>query len=204
MEDKKEHVTPFGSRKPGSNIKRKQPTKATKRLAAKKKMEREIRQEIAEETSTAETVATIEEPETVLEEPKIEKAPERKKRVALGVPRSRLAVSTRKGYVRRWINDQDGRILRAQEGGYNFVTSEESEFRDADTCNRDPVCKEVNSDGTKGYLMEISQEFYDEDQIEKKKLTDITEEALRTGEDSHGKPGLDGRYIPSEGIKITN
>ena len=130
--------------------------------------------------------------------------PVRKKRVPLGVPRARLAVNDRKGYQRRWINDRDGKILRAQEGGYNFVKSSDAEFRDSDVCNSDTNCKVVDSDGTKAYLMEITQEFYDEDQAEKQKMVNLTEEALRHGEDSHGAPGHDGRYIPKEGIKINH
>jgi hypothetical protein len=128
----------------------------------------------------------------------------RRKRVPLGVPRARLNVNKKKGYVRRWVNDRDGRILRAQEGGYNFAKRDEVDFIDSDVCNEDRICKVVSPDGTKAYLMEISQEFYDEDQAEKKKLVDATEEALRSGSDAHGAPGRDGRYIPQEGIKITN
>lgn len=129
---------------------------------------------------------------------------ERKRRVPLGVPRARLAVNNREGYVRRWINDRDGRILRAQSAGYNFVNRGDVQFVDSDVCNTDAISKVVDSDGTKAFLMEISQEFYDEDQKEKGKLVDMTEEALRQGIDSHGAPGRDGRYIPAEGIKITN
>lgn len=129
---------------------------------------------------------------------------ERTRRVPLGVPRARLAVNERKGYVRRWINDRDGRILRAQSAGYNFVRREDVQFIDADVCNTNNISKVVNSDGTKAFLMEISKEFYDEDQKEKNKIVDRTEEALRHGIDSHGAPGKDGRYIPREGIKIIN
>lgn len=134
---------------------------------------------------------------------KVEASPERKKRVPLGVPRAKLAVNKRTGYVRRWINDRDGRIIRAKEGGYNFVKSEDAEFVDSDVCNTNTISKVVDSDGTKAFLMEISEQFYEEDQIEKRNFVDRTEEALRKGEDSHGTPGRDGRYIPKEGIKIS-
>jgi hypothetical protein len=139
-----------------------------------------------------------------MEETNKSKTKERTRRVPLGVPRARLAVNEREGYVRRWINDRDGRILRAQNAGYNFVKREDVEFIDSDVCNTDSISKVVNSDGTKAFLMEISKEFYDEDQKEKNKIDDRTEEALRHGIDSHGAPGRDGRYIPKEGIKITN
>jgi hypothetical protein len=145
---------------------------------------------------------------TQLMEPKLDtikiKVNSRKKRVPLGVPRARLAVNERDGYVRRWINDRDDRISRAQQGGYNFVKASDAEFVDSDICNSDAVCKVVNSDGTKAYLMEISKEYYEEDRLEKKKAIDLTEEALKVGVDNHGAPGRDGRYIPRECIKITN
>lgn len=140
----------------------------------------------------------------VVSEKIMDEKPERKKRVSLGVPRARLAVNKRDGYVRRWINDRDGRVSRAKEGGYNFVKENEVQFVDSDVCNTDSVCKVVDSDGTKAYLMEITQEYYDEDQAEKRKLVDTTEDALRRGEDAQGAPGRDGRYIPKEGIKITH
>lgn len=135
------------------------------------------------------------------------KKADRKKRIPLGVPRQRLAVSSRSGYKRRWINDRDGRINRAIEGGYQLVAKEGAEFKDKDTANRNDsidnsMSKIVNSDGTKAYLMEIPIVHFTADQKEKQKMIDKTEDALRQGEDSHGKPGVGGRYIPREGIKI--
>jgi hypothetical protein len=42
---------------------------------------------------------------------------ERKKRVPLGVPRTKLTVPTRPGYQRRWINDDaKGRLQHALKG----------------------------------------------------------------------------------------
>jgi hypothetical protein len=47
---------------------------------------------------------------------------ERKKRVPLGVPRTKLTAPTRPGYQRRWINDDaKGRLQHAKEGGYTHV-----------------------------------------------------------------------------------
>lgn len=135
------------------------------------------------------------------------KKAERKKRVPLGVPRQRLAVKGRQGYKRRWINDRDDRIRRAQEGGYSLVERDKGDYIDPDTSNRNDslansVSKVVDSDGTKAYLMEIPVAYYNADQKEKQKQIDKTEDALRHGADAHGKPGADGRYIPREGIKI--
>ena len=133
----------------------------------------------------------------------------RKKRVPLGVQRLKLAVTDRPGYKRRWVNDKAGRLNQAMEGGYNLVARDGAEFKEEDVANRNEslnnaVCKVVNSDGTKAYLMEISTAMYTSDQLAKAKTIDELEDGLRQGEDSHGKTGTDGRYIPTEGIKIEN
>jgi len=135
------------------------------------------------------------------------KKAERKKRVPLGVPRQRLQVEGRKGYKRRWINDVEGRVDRAIEGSYSLVQRDDVEFKDKDVVNRNEslnnsVCKTVNKDGTKAYLMEIPITLYNSDQVEKQGEIDKTEDALRVGVDAHGKPGADGRYVPKGGIKI--
>jgi hypothetical protein len=50
--------------------------------------------------------------------------------------------------------------------------------------------------------MEIRQEWYDEDMAAQQAEVDKIEAAMRRGADKHGEPGRDGRYIPSQGIKI--
>jgi len=131
----------------------------------------------------------------------------KKERTPLGVPRQRLAVNSKAGYKRRWINDRDDRINKAIEGGYSLVEREDADFTDKDTANRNDsldnsMSKVVNSDGSKAYLMEIPIVHFTADQNEKQKMIDQTENALRHGEDTHGRPGAGGRYIPREGIKI--
>ena len=138
---------------------------------------------------------------------KNEKVNVRKKRVPLGVPRLKMAVDKRDGYKRRWINDSAGRLNQALEGGYNFVPRDDATFKDEDVGNQNTslnnaMCKVVNSDGTKAYLMEISRSFYESDQLAKEENINKTEDGLRQGADAHGKPGTDGRYVPEEGIKI--
>ena len=132
---------------------------------------------------------------------------ERKERTPLGVPRQRLAMTGRKGYKRRWVNDREGRIARALAGDYQFVPKDGAKFKDKDEANRNEsinnaMCKTVDSDGTKAYLMEIPSIFYNADQAEKQKAINEQENAILHGEDTHGKVGADGRYIPREGMKI--
>lgn len=136
------------------------------------------------------------------------KSDTRKKRVPLGVPRLKLAMTCRAGYRRRWINDAGDRLNQALEGGYSLVPKDEAEYVEDDTANRNDslnnaICKTVNSDGTKAYLMEIPTSLYNKDQLAKAAHIDETEEGLRRGADTHGQPGSDGRYIPREGIKIS-
>jgi uncharacterized membrane-anchored protein len=135
------------------------------------------------------------------------KASSRSKRVPLGVPRLRMSVTERPGYKRRWINDKAGRLNDALSGGYNFVKKDEADFVEPDAANRnealaDAVCKTVNSDGTKAYLMEISTPMYVSDQRAKQTKINELEDGLKQGNDTHGKTGTDGRYVPEEGIKI--
>ena len=132
----------------------------------------------------------------------------RAKRVPLGAPRLRLAVEEKPGFKRRWINDKDGRVSMAIEGGYSLVARDDAEFKDEDTANRNDslnnaVSKVVNADGTKAYLMEISAPMYVSDQLAKHRSINETENALRGGADEPGQnAGARGRYIPEGGISI--
>jgi len=135
------------------------------------------------------------------------KKAERKKRVPLGSFRTKLNVSGRQGYKRRWVNDKEGRISQALDGGYQFTPKDGAQFKDKDAATRnesinDAMCKTVDSDGTKAYLMEIPTAYHTADQAEKQKAINEQENAILHGEDGHGKVGIDGRYVPRGGNKI--
>jgi len=135
---------------------------------------------------------------------------ERKKRIPLGIPRKKLDFPVREGYVRRIINDVPGRLENAQNAGYEFVTDPSlkgsgdvkmAEGQDS------RVTRVVGSSGDNkpvlGYLMEIPEEWYNEDQEEKMNKIDKMEDGMRQGIDDQGHPGdKEGRYIPSTGISI--
>ena len=119
-----------------------------------------------------------------------------------------MAVSGRPGFKRRWVNDKGDRISQAIEGGYNFSARDGTDFIEEDVANRNDslnnaISKPVNSGEMKAYLMEIPTALYMKDQKVKADNINGTEEGLRRGADTHGQPGVDGRYIPREGIKIT-
>lgn len=129
----------------------------------------------------------------------------RKSRVPLGVARSKMAVPELQGFQMRWINDDEGRIQQAQMGGYEFVMSSEVPTfgdPDIDNTNRDlgaRVSRVVDrATGKKAYLMKIKREFYEEDQREKLRIVNETDDAIRKGA---LKP-VTNAYVPEKGRGI--
>lgn len=134
----------------------------------------------------------------------------RSRRIPLGRARQKLSAKQIDGYVTRWINDENGRVQQAQEGGYEFVTQEEAghigeDNSDGNTDLGDHVSKTVGS-GTNGhpmraFLMKIRKEYYEEDQAAKQSQIDEVENAIRRGMNVDGSAG-EHTYVPSEGIKL--
>jgi len=134
-------------------------------------------------------------------------APVRRKRKPLGVPASKMAVAPRKGYHRHWINDVGGRIANAIEGGYEHVMRKDvSVSGEAQQGQGTKVSQIVGTKEEGGplyaYLMEIKQEWYDEDQREKQKPVDETEKAIREGSLENGLKQHE-KYAPDGGIKMS-
>jgi len=131
----------------------------------------------------------------------------RPSRRPLGVPVSKLTAPERKGYVRRWINDEENRIQLALDAGYEHVLNEDLSVAAAEGDSGSKVNQIVGTkdDGTAlvAYLMEIPEDWHEEDQIRKQEIVDETERAIREG-NLEGKVGQDGRYIPKTGIKISD
>jgi hypothetical protein len=121
------------------------------------------------------------------------------------VARSKLSVTGRPGYVRRWINDYDGRLQNAQDGGYEFVmndTVKQIGDADIDNENRDlgaRVSRVVDkSTGQRAYLMEIKEEFYQEDQRAKIAKVEEVDRRIKKGK----LENVDEMYIPDDGRGI--
>lgn len=130
---------------------------------------------------------------------------DRKERIPLGTPRSKLAVGKREGFQRRWVNDAGGRISNAEEGGYQFVQDGQAKPQDggnSDLGTRVSRIVGTKEDGSplRSYLMEISEEFYQDDQRAKLKAVDEVDAAIRRGS-LNEKPD-DNRYVPKHGIKV--
>lgn len=121
-------------------------------------------------------------------------APRRVNRKPFGSLEQKLAYPEREGFHRHWFNDVPGRVSRALEAGYEHVKDNEGKN----------VCKNVGTaEGggpLVGYLMEIPEEWYLQDQAAQQEQIDSVEETIRRGE-FESKPG-DGRYVPKQGISI--
>jgi len=124
-----------------------------------------------------------------------------RKRIPFGAPRLKLVVPVKpEGYHLHWVNDDAGRIFRAQQGFYEFATPEECGM---DSTEDGKVKVLVGKNAQNGplfaYLMKIKQEYYDEDRELIDAQQDSFEEATKRGQNSNGEHG----YIPKEGIKFS-
>ena len=133
----------------------------------------------------------------------------RAERVPLGAPRLKLKIKEQDpNFVARWINDKGGRLEHALEGGYSFVGRGVTVGTpDVIPGNTDPgsrVSKIVGTDEDgsplRAYSMQIDRDTYEKDQDAKEAERQRTESAIRNG-NPDGKAS-DGRYIPSEGIRL--
>lgn len=129
----------------------------------------------------------------------------RSKRIPLGVARSKLSVPKRQGYVRRWVNDTEGRLMNAANGGYEYASDQSLQIGspDIDNENRDlgaRISRVVDkSTGQKAYLMEIKEEFYKEDQAMKQSDLDVTDNLIKKGK----LLDEENRYVPDKGRGIS-
>ena len=108
----------------------------------------------------------------------------RPKRTPLGA-RNRLSFviseEDKKKYKYRVINDQDDRIARAHEAGYEFVGDDQKlgDPRAAEASSLGLNVSKPVGGGVVGYLMRIKKEFYDEDQQAKEEHLKGLENAMK-------------------------
>ncbi len=124
----------------------------------------------------------------------------RKNRRPLGGPSLKLDYHTREGYHRHWMNDHKNRLHDADQAGYEFV-EENIAGRQTRVSRR----VGVHEDGSPllAYLMEIRQEFYDEDAVLKQAHVDEIDAAILRPDQPNDTDGPDGGfYTPSEGTSI--
>ena len=129
--------------------------------------------------------------------PPVRRPVTKEKRRPFGSQVQKLAYEPRAGYHRHWFNNSPGRIEQALEAGYTHVEDKEGK----------KVQRVVGVDAAgaplTGYLMEIPEEWFEEDMARNQKMVDERDHAIRTGSIA-GQPGKDGVYIPeARGIKIS-
>lgn len=121
----------------------------------------------------------------------------RKARKPFGQHVQKLAFEPEPGFRHYWfIDDGRGRIDRAKEAGYEHVTDKEGQPVRQPTGVTDVGTPQIS------YLMKIPQEWFEEDMAAQQRRIDEIDDSIRRGEDAEGKPGIDGRYVPSRGIKM--
>ena len=96
-----------------------------------------------------------------------------------------------RGMVTRWFNGKTGRIERALGGGYNYVNPKHAtslgegalhaDGKDAESNARVSIVVNRSDPVTRGYLMEISEKFYKEDQAAKESVNALVDDALALG-----------------------
>jgi hypothetical protein len=133
---------------------------------------------------------------------------ERKPRKPVGGVQQRLQAPERKGYYRRWVNEDPGRLQRFEEAGYQFVQDKEAIEKSSgvklDTRIRQIVGVHENGSPKYGFLMELPMKFYTQDQAAKQAELDEVDEQLRGGL-VKGADGSDrSKFYPSsQGRGIT-
>lgn len=121
----------------------------------------------------------------------------REQRRPFGSQRQKLAYPIRPGFHRHWFNETPGRLQEAEMAGYKYVLDKEGL----------KVCRPVGVTDAGGalmaYLMEIPEEWFNEDMSAQQARVDEVDKAIRRG-DVEGKVGEEGRYVPRTGIKISD
>ncbi len=112
-----------------------------------------------------------------------------KKRVPFGMAQPKLNSDNRPGFKRRWFNDTQDRIERAIEAGYAVVMDDRS---------KTPITRvagtQKNGDVMKTVLMEIPEEFWNEDFEAKQESLNATDRSIMMGR--HDEETGDNRYVP--------
>jgi hypothetical protein len=106
----------------------------------------------------------------------------------------KLAYESRVGFHRHWFNDTNNRINRALEAGYTHVQGKDEK-------NVSRVVGVAEGGGPlHAFLMEIPEEWYQEDIAREQKLIDEKESAIKRGTPQGGE--VEKGYVPSQGITI--
>lgn len=138
------------------------------------------------------------------EAPKAAKATpkgERRRRASTGGFKLKLQAPERPGYVRRWVNNEPGRIEAMHELGYDFA---EAAIKTDGQGTR--VTRHVGKDGEgkamQAFLMECREDDYAMGVAEKEEGLKPFEEAIKRGADTTGR--VADAYSPKSGQSTIN
>ena len=117
--------------------------------------------------------------------------------------RQTMVAPQRAGFYRRFVNDQKGRIDTLTQKGYYFVSkNQEGSFLPTDSLSQAFVKRAgTKEDGSPlfGYLMEIPEDMYREDQQAKEVRRLAKEEVIRNGSGDGTGLSPDVSYDPTKG-----
>lgn len=140
-----------------------------------------------------------------------EHKPAKRKRIPVDMPHNPLEYPERPGYHRHIFNDKPGRLERALNGGYQFVSKNQipghidrplGQKEEVDSRVSWVVGQEDNGTAIIGYLMEIPEADYQEDQAAREAMTlKVLKETMRKDQ-SKENPGGDELYPTGPGIKF--
>lgn len=102
----------------------------------------------------------------------------------------KLGAPLRKGFHRRWVNDDAGRLANAQELAYDFVQEEGIKTDVPGSRISRRVGTKANGEPLLAYLMETPDELYAQGVAELEAHTRQVDEAIQSGRDSTGDADL--------------
>lgn len=131
------------------------------------------------------------------------------------LPGQTLLANPKPGFHRRFVNDQGNNLDAKLRKGYSFVSEGDEPTTDIGAAKSHFAGTQKNGEPLLTYLMEIPDEFYDEDQQEKERRISDTEDSIRDasagGDQALGSAGSrstiydptkdpeSNRYNPAEG-----
>lgn len=113
----------------------------------------------------------------------------RRRRASVGGHAMKLQAPGRKGYTRRWINDDGNRIADAEELAYEFVHDPGTQSTDVGSRVSRLVGTKANGEPLRAYLMETPDELYAEGAADKEAQNRQIDDAITAGVDSTGQLG---------------
>lgn len=117
------------------------------------------------------------------------------KRVPIGAQRDITNVhDTPEGFKDRWVNDDGDRVNKFKAAGYEMVDAAKMGSSNVDGSHSEngAVSKDMGK-GVTAYLMRQREEYYAEDQAEKQKIVDRSEDSMRRKK-VNAQDSTDGNY----------